>query len=85
MRIEAGCFNLFQSNGAQGPVLMVQARSDPDLKWEFLVLEGTPQCVLVRLRRAARLIRLQYECQCDCGFLKSVELAVEGRESSAFS
>ena len=66
---------------------MVVARGNPDLKWEFLVQEGPPQSVLVRLRRAVRLIviRLQYECQYDCGFLKSVELTVAGRESSVFS
>ena len=69
----------------RGPVLMAQARSNPDLKWEFLVQEGPPQSVSVRLRRAVRLVRLQYECQCDCGFLKSVELTVAGRESSVFS
>ena len=61
--------------------MMVQARSNPDLKWEFLVQEGPPQSVLVRLRRAVRLVRLQYECQYDCGFLKSVELTVAGRRA----
>ena len=77
--------NLCQSDGGRAPVLLVQARSKPDLKREFLVQEGTPQSVLVRLRRAVRLVRLQYECQYDCGFLKSVELTVAGRESSVFS
>ena len=74
-----------QSDGGRAPVLVVQARSNPDLKWEFLVQEGPPQSVLVRLRRAVRLVRLQYECQYDCGFLKSVELTVAGRESNVFS
>ena len=77
--------NLCQSDGARGPVLMAQARSNPDSKWEFQVQEGPPQSVLVRLRRAVRLVRLQYEYQYDCGFLKSVELTVAGRESSVFS
>ena len=36
-------------------------------------------------RAAVRLVRLQYEYQYDCGFLKSVELTVAGRESSVFS
>ena len=42
---------------------------------------------LVRLRQvcAIRLVRLQYECQCDCGFLKSVELTVAGRGGTAVS
>ena len=49
-----------------GPVLMVQAGSNPDLKWEFLVQEGLPQSVLVtRLRRTVRLVRLQCESQCE--------------------
>ena len=63
---------------------MVQAGSNPDLKWEFLVQEGLPQSVLLlaRLRAAVRLVRLHHECQQDCGFLKSVELTVAGRESS---
>ena len=77
--------NLCQGDGGWAPVLMAQARSNPDLKWEFPVQEGPPQSVLVRLRRAVRLVRLQYECQYDCGFLKSVEIAVAGRESSVFS
>ena len=51
--------DLCQSDGARGPVLMVQARSNPDLEWEFLVQEGTPQSDLVRLRRAVRLVRLR--------------------------
>ena len=32
-----------------------------------------------------RLVRLQYEYQHNCGFLKSVELTVAGRESSVMS
>ena len=72
---------------ARCPVLVVVARSNPDSKWEFPVQEGPPQSVMVRLRRAVRLVRLQCECQYDCGFLKSVELTVVlvGRDSSVFS
>ena len=85
MRIDGIAPNLCQTDGGRAPVLVVVARSNPDLKWEFLVQEGPPQSVLVRLRRAVRLVRLQYECQYDFGFLKSVELTVAGRESSVFS
>ena len=89
MRIEAGLLLTYAKltgHGARTPVLMVVARSNPDLKWEFLVQEGPPQSVWsASLRRAVRLVRLQYECRYDCGFLKSVEVTVAGRESSVFS
>ena len=87
MRIEAGLLLTYAKVTGHGARFwsVVVARSNPDLKWEFLVQEGPPQSVLVRLRRAVRLVRLQYGCQYDCGFLKSVELTVAGRESSVFS
>ena len=40
--------------------------------------------MLVCLRRAVRLVRLQYEYQYDCRFLKSVELTVAGRGVGQF-
>ena len=68
MRIEAGLLQgLCQTDGGRAPVLVVVARSNPDLKWGFLVQEGPPQGALVRLRRAVRLVRLQHECQYDAG------------------
>ena len=78
MRIEAGLLLTYAkvTRARRPPILVVVARSNPDWKWEFLVQEGPPQSVLVRLRRAVRLVRLQYECQYNCGFLKSVELTV---------
>ena len=39
---------------------------------------------MIRLRYAVRLVRPQYECRYDCGFLKPVELTVTGRESNDF-
>ena len=60
---------------------MVVARGNPDLKWDiwgFLLL-------LSSTIRTGALVRLQYECQYDCGFLNTVELTVQRRESSVFS
>ena len=38
MRIEAGLLLTYAKvTGGRAPVLVVQARSNPDLKWEFVV------------------------------------------------
>ena len=91
MRIEAGLLltpAYAKLTGGRAPVLVVVARSNPDLKWGFLVQEGPPQSVWSACGaqyELVRLVRLQYEYQGVCGYLKSVELAVAGRESSVFS
>ena len=87
MRIEAGLLLTYAKVTGAGPGSGGNSEKQSRLEMGFptVVQEGPPQSVSVRLRRAVRLVRLQYECQYDCGFLKSVELTVAGRESSVFS